>query len=135
MIQHPNTDLECGRCKEPVTEANWFCPHCGSLFEEKVYCANHKSVEADGVCVICANPCCNECGGFVNRVFLCDLHCNYEIQEGMARVFGDGSYTKAQLVTQCLDQGGFHPFGQRIVFVPFSEVLEAEKLIQELEVP
>jgi hypothetical protein len=33
-----------------------------------------------------------------------------------------------------LEQAGYHPFVELKVFVPFSEVLDAEKTLRELEI-
>ncbi len=124
-------------------------------------CFNHGSEPAEGVCVICSKPFCRKCGSLTAGIFFCDAHSSYEIEEGMARVFGSIDNVQAQYVTRCLEQAGYHPFlysryfnpGAGIVgtmtkagirnygdhpiiemkvLVPFSEVLRAEKTLREL---
>jgi hypothetical protein len=153
------SDFFCSRCKQPAASADTFCRHCGALFTDGIYCSNHPSVPAEGMCVICSKACCKKCGGDSNVVFLCDSHWTYEIEEGMARVFGCTDNVQAQYVTTCLEQAGYHPFlyskrfnpGADIVsiqrmtrnygnhpivelkvLVPFSEVLGAENTLHEL---
>jgi hypothetical protein len=113
------------------------------------------------VCVICRKRCCSKCGGDVNKIFLCDKHSEYELHEGMARVYGTIDNVQAQFVTKCLEQAGCHPFlysrkfnpgagmidswvrlgirnygkypiAEMKVLVPFAEVLKAEKLVKRL---
>jgi hypothetical protein len=108
--------------------------------------------------VICQKPFCQKCGSRVNKLSLCLNHERYEIVEGKARVFGDPDNVQAQHVAGCLEQAGLHPFiysrrynpgadispiftwrqfgghilGEIKVLIPFSEVLEAEKVLHSL---
>lgn len=158
MADDQKTDLFCTHCKEPVAEEDTYCRNCGSIFSDGIFCTNHPSVEADGVCVICSKPFCKKCGEETLGVFLCDPHSVYEIQEGMARVYGNTDNVQAQFATSCLDEAGFHPFffsrkfnpradivtltnvrnfgrhpvSEMKVMVPFSEVLSAEKTLKEM---
>jgi len=163
MTESQQSDLTCTRCEASVTQEDTFCKNCGAIFSDGLFCSIHNSAEAKGVCVICSKPFCKSCGGENNRIFLCDTHWEYEIQEGMARVFGCIDNVQAQYVTTCLTQAGYHPFlySRRFnpgagmintwvkagirnygkhpivelkVLVPFSEVLRAEKTIQELNI-
>ena len=160
MAQAPQSELTCDRCGQSVTQEDVFCRSCGALFSDQLRCSVHHSVEAAGVCVICSKPFCEKCGGDTNKIFLCDPHfAEYEIHEGMARVFGCTDNVQAQFVTTCLEQAGFHPFlysrmfnpgadlvaiiGPRNfgrhpivelkVLLPFSEVLKAKKTLGELD--
>jgi len=160
MTQTQESDLKCGRCDQPVADDDMFCRNCGALFSDQLRCSVHNSVEAEGVCVICSKPFCKKCGSNSERVFICDPHFEeYEIHEGMARVFGCTDNVQAQFVTTCLEQAGFHPFlysrmfnpgadlvtllGPRNfgrypivelkVLLPFTEVLKAKETIKELE--
>jgi hypothetical protein len=159
MADSEDADLICRHCEGSVTEADTYCPNCGSIFIDGLVCANHSSAEADGVCVICSKPFCKKCGKESIGVFLCDPHWQYEIQEGMARVYGCTDNVQAQFVTTTLEQSGYHPFlysrkwnpGADLVapggivrnygnhpfvelkvLVPFAEVLNAEKTLSEL---
>ena len=122
-LDHPS-DLNCDRCGQPVAQEDEFCKNCGALFSEHLRCAVHPSVEASGVCVICSRPFCKHCGGEENRVFLCDPHFDeYEIHEGMARVFGSTDNVLAQFVETCLKQAGFHPFLYSRMFNPGADLV------------
>lgn len=154
----------CTNCDIEATDDSDYCPRCGTLFLENVKCEIHPDVDAEGVCVICAKPFCNKCGHNVNKVFLCNEHNGYEIYEGMARVFGTSDAVQVEYIKSCLDQESFHPFvysrkssplhlggsdyslfrasgdfdGHIIneikLLVPCGEVLEAEKLILEINI-
>ncbi len=155
------SEYSCPRCEAELSEQDQFCPSCGALFADGLFCANHQSTPADGVCVICSKPFCSKCGKASNGIFLCDPHWGYEIQEGMARVFGTMDNVEAQRVTSVLEQAGFHPFlysrlfnptadlvaiggivrgygagnrpiPEQRVFVPFGEVLRAQKTLNKL---
>lgn len=99
----------CRRCKNRFDKEDDFCPHCGKLQSEELKCANHRTAVAAGVCIICCRPVCRRCGTWVNRRFLCADHADYEIYEGMARVYGVSDEAAAQYVRQCLEQDGLHP--------------------------
>jgi hypothetical protein len=160
MAQSRQSDLSCRRCGQSVTQDDMFCRSCGALFSDQLRCSTHNSVEAAGVCVICSKPFCEECGGETDKIFLCDEHfAEYEITEGMARVFGCTDNVQAQFVTTCLEQAGFHPFLYSKIFnpgadlvammaprnfgrypivelkvlLPFSEVLKAKQTLSELD--
>jgi hypothetical protein len=87
------TDMEhnavvCSNCRNDVLESDEFCPHCGAMLVDGLWCDRHRSIAAAGVCIICALPYCHDCGGVVYGRFLCDRHSGYEIYEGMVRVYG-----------------------------------------------
>ena len=159
MIDSQQPDFSCPRCRASVTKEDTYCRNCGALFSEGMFCSNHDSAQADGVCVICLKAFCGKCGGESHKVFLCNMHWRYEIQEGMAKVFGSTDNVQAQFVTTTLEQAGYHPFlysrkfnptadlvsisgmmrnygnhpiVELKVLVPFSEVLRAEKTLIEI---
>jgi hypothetical protein len=153
-----NDGLTCSDCGCKVSEKDAFCPQCGGIFIQPIYCSHHASVEAEGVCVICRSAFCKECGGTINKLSLCQVHFRYETAEGMARVFGSEDNVQTQFVKSCLEQAGLHPFffsrrynpgpdmSQQFswqlfpdynvvelkLLVPFHEVLKAEKVLEEL---
>jgi hypothetical protein len=163
MSETENEIFECPDCKNKVEKDDEFCPNCGTLFIDDVKCSNHPDSEADGVCIICCLPFCSLCGSENNKHFLCTAHFNYEIYQGMARIYGMLDDTNAQYIKSCLEQAGLHPFifsrsqpkgGSRLVYtlfeaegdsgghlvneikvmVPCQEVLNAEKVMKELEI-
>jgi len=156
-------EVICSYCQNQISEDSDFCPRCGSLFAENIKCKLHDDVDAEGVCLICSEPYCSDCGNYVNKLFLCNKHNSYEIYEGFARIFGSSDHLQCDYVKSCLEQNSIHPiifsnkFSQLYigsenysvfstgdqskffihneikVMVPCSEVLEAEKIISGLE--
>jgi len=109
MDESENNLLTCEACNNSVKEDDDFCPYCGSLFIDEIFCENHNDILADGVCIICYIPFCKKCGAKINNRFLCNQHSNYEIYEGMAKVYGTLDNTSAQYAKTCLEQDGLHP--------------------------
>lgn len=157
------SNLVCSYCKNEISDDSDYCTRCGTLLAEDVSCTLHNDVDAEGVCLICSEPYCSECGGYTNRFFLCNQHCSYEIYEGFVRIFGSSDHLQCEYVKNCLEQNSFHPvvfsnkfsqmylgnesysmfnagegsnvyiYNEIKVLVPCSEVLEAEKIKKELE--
>lgn len=100
----------CSRCNSPLGETDDFCPECGVLLAEGVICHRHADRGAGGVCIICSLPCCLECGERTQGRFLCARHRNYEIVQGMARVYGDSDVAQVEFARSCLENVGLHPF-------------------------
>jgi hypothetical protein len=155
--------FECPDCNSEVKKDDEFCTECGALFADEVKCSIHSGADAAGVCIICSLPFCSECGGVNNKHFLCNTHYDYEIYQGMARVYGTLDDPNIQFVNSCLKQAGLHPFvfcriqpkgGTRIAYslyesngdyrghivneikimVPCQEVEEAENVLRELKI-
>jgi len=154
----------CENCELEILSDSEFCPRCGIICIEEVFCSNHPDVEASGVCVICSEPYCEKCGYSDDLVFLCNVHDHYEVYEGMARVFGTSDEIEIHNIEGFLKDNGLHPFiysrksspmhlggsdyslfrpsgdvkGHLIneikLMVPCSEALEAEKLISEFKI-
>jgi hypothetical protein len=80
--------LLCDFCGTEISNDTEFCTKCGTIFIDDVSCFNHSDDDAKGVCAICHQAYCKRCGLRVNSIFLCNEHSDYEIYEGMARVFG-----------------------------------------------
>ena len=154
----------CADCSFEADDDSDYCPRCGTLFIENIKCETHSKDKAEGVCVICRKPFCGICGHSVNNIFLCGEHYCYELYEGMAKIFGTSDEIQIQFVKSCLEGNSFHPFiyskkstpmqlggndqslinlsasrGEKIIneiklLVPCSEILEAKKLISELNI-
>lgn len=155
--------LLCDYCGAEITSDAEFCPKCGTLFISDVSCFNHSDNEAKGVCAICHQAYCKRCGLRVNNIFLCNEHSRYEIYEGMARVFGSSDEQQINYFKSILEENNLHPFvysrkssplnlggadysmfkssgtsnehtlSEIKLLVPCSEVLQAEKIIDEFE--
>lgn len=156
-------NLFCDYCGSEISRDAEFCPKCGTIFIGDVSCFNHSDNEAKGVCAICHQAYCKKCGLRVNNIFLCNEHSHYEIYEGMARVFGSSDEQQINYYKSILVENKLHPFiysrkssplhlggadyslfrasgdsnGHIIneikLLVPCTEVLQAEKIIDELE--
>lgn len=156
-------NIMCDFCGAEISEETEFCLKCGTLFVDDLTCFNHPDDDARGVCVICHQAYCKKCGLRVNGAFLCDQHSNYEIYEGMVRVFGSSDEQQVNYYKSILEENNLHPFiyerktsplsiggvdysifnagddtGKRLaseikLMVPCSEFLQAEKIIDELE--
>ena len=154
----------CTNCRFEADNDSDYCPCCGTLFIENVKCETHPDDKAEGVCVICGNPFCSNCGHSVNNIFLCNEHDGYEIYEGMARVFGTSDEIQIQYVNKYLEENDLHPFiyskksspmhlggtdyslfraagdssghilNEIKLMVPCNEVLEAKNLISEINI-
>ncbi len=101
--------VTCSNCGNPVNDDDDFCPRCGSIFSDSVFCDKHKRVEAEGVCIVCGVPCCDDCGADIDGIFLCNRHSDYEIYEGMVKVFGNDDEAKVEIVKSRLEEAGLHP--------------------------
>jgi hypothetical protein len=108
---HNNTDDEfvCSDCGKEVKEDYDFCPRCGSILSEGIFCDKHRHVAAVGVCVVCGVLCCDECGSVVNDAFRCAHHVDYEIFEGMVKVYGTHEEADAEFTKSRLEEAGLHP--------------------------
>lgn len=100
----------CDKCDNEINASDEFCVNCGEIFLDNVFCSIHLQKEATGVCVICCQPYCDECGEILNNIFLCADHAGYEIYQNMARIFGTNDDSIAIYAKQCLEQEGLHPF-------------------------
>ncbi|NIO00795.1 MAG: hypothetical protein GTO42_01435 [Candidatus Latescibacteria bacterium] len=153
----------CPHCKSMASMSDDFCPKCGYPFKEEIFCTNHPKDAAEGACIICCSGYCSICGGWTSGLFLCAAHSDYEIYQGMARVYGISDAAQAQHAANCLEQAHLHPFlysrkatqislggpeytlfrssgeydGHIIneikAMVPVQEVIRAEKILRDLD--
>jgi hypothetical protein len=134
MDESNEPGLTCEKCGGGVSDDDASCPNCGSLFTDLYVCSRHPSIGATGVCVICSQPFCSECGKIRGKIFLCDAHAAYVVREGMVRLFRTRGTLESQLATSSLSQAGLHPFtiADLEVFVPISEIRQAESVLKEI---
>lgn len=109
MNSHLKTSI-CKYCENEVSQSDKFCTNCGTLFFENEPCENHSNKIAEGVCLICLNKLCGNCGLFVNGVFLCEDHSDYEVYEGMAKILGSSDILQINYTKEILEVEGLHPF-------------------------
>jgi len=126
-----------------------------------VSCETHPGKTAEAVCIICQHAFCEECASWIQGRFLCQDHYEYEIYEGMARVYGTSDPLQAQFIHSSLTDVGLHSFvysrktnsislggadynlfrphegkisiNEIKVMVPCDEVLQAEQVINDIE--
>ena len=164
MAESEMKKFNCSHCDYETQDDNDFCPDCGTLFIENIKCSVHKDNNAEGVCVIYCEPFCSECGIFINEIFLCNEHSEYEIYEGMARVYGSSDSTQIEYAKSCLEQNDLHPFiysrkrttlhlggtdyslfcasgefdchliNEIKLMIPFQELIRAEEILNELNI-
>ena len=164
MEDNESEKLFCPHCNSIVKKDDDFCPDCGTLFTEFVKCIEHTDKEAEGVCVICCEPFCSECGIYVNRVFFCTDHCEYKFSEGMVSLFSTNDAAKMEIIRYNIERSGLHTLifserashylssilnfappkeanpsvllsnNEQILMVPFQEVIRAEKILDELNI-
>lgn len=153
----------CPNCECEVRNDDDFCPDCGTLFTEDVKCAEHTDKDAEGVCVICCEPFCKECGRKRDGVFFCEQDSGYNFSEGRANLFESNDPEQMDVVKNILEEKGLHPFilsqtkGNKTLvlgadpremlipgryagempyvylMIPFQEVIKAEEILQELK--
>lgn len=155
MSELSESQYSCEECGEDVKEDDDFCTNCGLVFRDDVFCSEHASRPAEGVCLICLRPYCGECGTRAGKPFFCDKHATYEIFERSACIFNSPDNQLSQIAFQVLEEGGYHPFlvprtivpvtttgrltinvepGPHLVLVPFREVLGAKELLNRLDI-
>lgn len=120
-----NETTICSFCKAELKIDDDFCPECGSLFIEGISCANHHKLEAAGVCVVCCEPFCAECGSFKNDLyFLCGEHSHYNIFEGRIPVYKNEDAGNVISIFDSLKTKGMHPiiFGLKDPYHRYSQI-------------
>jgi hypothetical protein len=148
----------CPQCTEEVTSDSDFCPHCGVLFDEAgdVMCDLHPQIPAQGVCIICRNVVCPECGFDVLGRVVCAEHKAVTVQEDWAEVYQSTDITEAELIKSVLEVSGHKVQAQNFnsigfiwdgggdssisrsninkpaqVFVPIPEYIDAKSIVAE----
>ncbi len=157
-----NDDFICSKCEDEIKNDDEYCRNCGTVLVEDKKCYMHKEADAEGVCLICLKHSCNKCGLYVNNIFLCNEHSEYEIIEGMARVYGSSDSLELEYYNDILKNEGLHPFlfsrksssipldnfdhllfkgstdyyghskNEIKLMLPLKEVIEAEKILEPL---
>ena len=128
MREQTESGYTCKQCGIDVKEQDTYCPNCGTIFAEHIVCSNHLSADAAGMCVICRKPFCKDCCVWVEVCFVCNEHSEFEIYEGMAKVYETTDNVQSQFVTSCLEQGGFHPFLYSRRFNPGADIANITKM-------
>lgn len=101
-------NITCSYCENEINTDSDFCPYCGTLCLGNIKCKNHEDVDAQGVCLICEEPFCNQCGGRRNHKFFCSAHDDYEVYQGMAKVYGSSDYVQCSYIIDALKNEGIN---------------------------
>ena len=127
MDESENNLLTCEACNNSVKEDDDFCPYCGTLFIDEIFCDDHNEILADGICIIRQIPFCRKCGVKINNRFLCNQHSNYEIYEVKAKVYETVDETDVLYSKNCRNKMDFIQF--YYVVIHFMVVLDFHMLL------
>lgn len=95
----------CPNCGQEYDTAESACPACGRL-ATATPCARHPDRTAEGQCVICAQPVCEECTGGNRTHFSCPEHHEIPVIEGWAQIYSTGDDVEAGLIRENLRSEG-----------------------------
>jgi hypothetical protein len=119
---------------------------------ETLPCRIHPDRPAIGVCMICRQPFCEECGGPDDTVSLCHQHSALEIYDRGAVVFRSDDLLLVEIAGAALRKERLHPFvvsraiapvtnlgrltpdptlGPHLIIVPFGEYLQARRFLEQ----
>lgn len=97
--------MTCPHCNEQIAADSEACPACGHLHVEAA-CAKHADRQAEGVCVICGEPLCEDCNVGGDSHFQCETHRAIPIVEGWAQIYSTSDDLEAQLIRDNLEAQG-----------------------------
>lgn len=98
---------QCPHCDNQVDVGDRACPACGRL-RETGRCGRHPTREAQGACVVCGSPVCEECDSRGSGAFRCPLHKDVSVIEGWAQVYSTSDDIEAQLIAGNLQAEGLN---------------------------
>lgn len=96
---------ECANCGESVPADEEACPICGHLAQPG-RCETHPDRKAEGVCVVCGRPVCEECNTADGDYYRCVEHQPVSIVQGWAEVYTTNDDSDAILVRENLQAEG-----------------------------
>ena len=161
MSDSKTKEYICTNCKNSVNSNEKYCLHCGDIFDKDLFCMKHSFTKAQGVCVICKEPCCEKCGEMVKNIYFCFCHNKYEVMEGMVNLYSNSNEINIKYVYQLLKQNDLQPFlfysGRRPIsldyslmsnlisknerkssiiklMIPFNKFIQAEEILKDLEI-
>lgn len=95
----------CPNCGQEVDAAERACPACGAL-ETAATCARHPERTAEGECVICGTPVCDECTLEGAGHYVCPDHHHVPVISGWAQVYSTADDLEAELIRENLQSEG-----------------------------
>jgi hypothetical protein len=98
--------IHCPRCEQEVAASDSACPACGHIHGESVACARHSDRSADGICVVCGDPACDECNSGDRLHFACPDHRAVPVIEGWAQIYTTSDSFEADLIKENLRSEG-----------------------------
>jgi hypothetical protein len=100
--------VRCSHCEVEFDAGEAVCPACGHIHEGSASCARHSFREANGACVICGDPVCDEeCNATAGRVhYSCPDHREVPVFEGWAQIYTTSDNIEADLIKENLTSEG-----------------------------
>jgi hypothetical protein len=100
--------VRCTHCEVEFDAGEAACPACGHIHEGSASCARHDFREANGICVICGDPVCEECNAASSgrMHYACPVHREVPVIEGWAQVYTTSDNIEADLIKENLASEG-----------------------------
>jgi len=105
--------LQCENCDNNVTEKDSYCPSCGAVFEDGVFCEKHPKKEALSRCMICNTYLCEECLTEIDKRAFCPEHREYSSpgsSSDLVIIRHCETYEELSLIKSLLDSEGIGYF-------------------------
>ena len=141
------TTIRCPRCEQEIDAEGPACPACGYLHNGTLDCRRHPDRNAEGVCVICGDPVCEECDSTDEMHHACPDHGSIPVIEGWAQIYTTSDDVEADLIKENLQSEGVdaavlsqkdRSFGVELgdlspvrVLVPAYDYLEATRVLAQ----
>ena len=100
------SNIRCPRCEQEIDAGNATCPACGQFLAERASCARHVERRAEGVCVVCGDPVCDECDPTEEVHYICPNHRTVPVIEGWAQIYSTSDVVEANLIRENLASEG-----------------------------
>jgi uncharacterized C2H2 Zn-finger protein len=98
--------IRCPRCERDVDGADATCAACGQFLAEQALCARHPTRRAEGVCVVCGDPVCDDCDPTDEVHYTCPNHRTVPVIEGWAQIYTTSDTVEADLIKENLVSEG-----------------------------
>ena len=98
--------IRCPRCEQDADASDATCAACGQFLSERAACARHPARTAEGVCVVCGDPVCDECDPTDEVHYTCPNHRTVPVIEGWAQIYTTSDAMEAELIKENLQSEG-----------------------------
>jgi hypothetical protein len=100
------SSIRCPRCEREIDASDATCAACGQFVDERAACARHPGRNAEGVCVVCGDPVCEECDPTDDVHYTCPNHRTVPVIEGWAQIYSTSDAVEAGLIRENLVSEG-----------------------------